>query len=254
MKSDTMRKGFRVLMLISLLVIGYSANALANAIEHDYGDAPGYDWAWHSDASWQRLGYKYDEEGSPNFDNVDPSDDGVFWSTDGGATWGHPDILLGQTVDFRFDMYKEEWGYHSYDAIKVWIDLNQDNVFDPSLEMIFEDKWYLSQTGGSAGVSTSFGTDPTDPIELIFPDPGVYWLRARVTCNLDINGDLSSFIPTGGVPGYQGWGYTCYVGQGEVEDWKLTVMPVPEPASMLLFGSGLFAMGLFGRKKLFKKS
>jgi hypothetical protein len=41
---------------------------------------------------------------------------------------------------------------------------------------------------------------------------------------------------------------TDYYWQGEVEDWKLTVNPVPEPSTMLLVGLGLGSLAVFRRK------
>ena len=42
-------------------------------------------------------------------------------------------------------------------------------------------------------------------------------------------------------------------GDSDFDDIIIAMRPVPEPATMLLLGSGLIGLGVFGRKKLFKK-
>ncbi len=81
-----------------------SVSAFAGS--YDYSDATGYVKASNEDASWQLLGKKCDVE-EINAKAIDTSDDGVFWSIDGGQTWDNTsEITAGTTVKYRFDMYK----------------------------------------------------------------------------------------------------------------------------------------------------
>ena len=224
---------------------------------YDYSDAPAsYGVACNATDDWNRLGSKWNADiYSPGFSD-DWSDDGVSWSID-GANYGNDDILAGQTVTFKFDLYKELWGRHNFDSIGAWLDKNQDGVFSGGTEEeILKDAWYFrtdstdvvvgaNYTPYSSG-STGYPDNVADLtksfyVTLVFPEAGEYWLRARVVCSDDLSDDLSNLGPTGG------WW------QGETEDYKITVTSVPEPATMMLLGSGLIGLAGFGRKKFIKK-
>jgi hypothetical protein len=136
-------------------------------------------------------------------------------------------------------MYKELWGRHHYDFLKVWIDWNQDKDFTDSGEMIYQDSWDFTKEAdykygdGFAGISKSFYSD-----EILIPEylePEEIWLQARVVCN-ESAPTLAALNPTGDY-----W-------QGEVEDWTLTVAPVPEPSTMLLLGLGLGGVAWIRRR------
>ena len=242
-------KNLKWVFAITLALLLFGTNSYAT--NYDFGDAPGYADVMHSDPSWQRLGILWDSESSAKA--VDSSDDGVSWSTDGGTTWGNSEILAGGTVTFKFDMYKDEWGEHDFDALKVWIDWNQDQDFIDSGEMILTDQWNFKTDPGNSGqtptttyaygdglaqITKSFYHNIFIPENSILGD---YWLRARVACNADIRSNFDNMTPTG------------YIYQGEVEDWKFTVKSVPEPATAFLLGIGLFGLATVGRKRLFKK-
>jgi len=236
-----MKKLTRMLALACMMCAGYVGGA--DATSYDYGDAPGYQQAKHSTDQWQTLGTLWSNEPSQRSED---NDDGVAWSLDNGNTWGHDTVTNGQAVWFRFEMHKKLWGRHLYDGLKVWIDWNQDEDFTDTDEKVYQDAWYFRQAPGYR-----YGDDVADIsrwfyMTLEIPEDallGETWLRARVTCDESIGGNLDNMDPTG------------YLWQGEVEDWKLKIeeamappASIPEPSTMLLLGIGLGSAALFGRR------
>ncbi len=237
-----MKKLFIALTLATSVSIGLSSKALAidyqwSDAPSDYSDATDYEAAWHFEQTWQKLGTAWDKETAPK--DIDTSDDGVSWSLDGGSTYGHDEIYAGQSVDFKFDMYKNTWGGHSLDLLKVWIDWDQDYSFDEKDVVLYEEWDFTLEDGYTKGmyaanISKSFYLNLIIPDE--FTDPTSLWMRARVVCDADISA-VGSFDSTG------------YLQQGEVEDYQLTVAPIPEPSTFLLFISGIMGLSWYNRKR-----
>jgi hypothetical protein len=239
-------KGALTTSALALLFSGFTmiSNATVANGFGDYGDATGYVPVLSADGSWQRLGTAWDAESSPNV--VDGSDDGISWSINGGA-FGHEVIGKGASVVFKADVYKELWGTHDFDALKIWIDSDKDKSFETSEEVLAA-KWefgsaaYTNNTWDGANfyanVSKTFYTNA-----ITFSDTGSFWLRARVVCSRDLDGGSYGDALIGNMDNFTS---TANFEQGETEDWSFNV---PEPSMLLLFGAGLSVLGLIRRKK-----
>ena len=239
-----MKKLFVVLLFVSMFFMT-SANCFGSMV----GDAPNppYEWAGHGTAEWQRLGAS----------NL--VDDGVWWSTDGGSTWGHNDVQVGDQIKFRFALWSAGYGNHVYDQIKAWVDWDQNGNWDNNSEVIIADRFFKVATDPDGdprpdiwNIShyndqvSGFNRDSynslhartnyfvTGAMSITDQMIGGLWLRARVSC------DETPFDTMGPY----GWMY-----QGEVEDWSIPVNSVPLPASAWLLSTGIVGLIGYRRKK-----
>jgi len=207
---------------------------------YDYGDAPNNKnapnngEAWNLKGIWQQLG------------EVNGKDDGVFWSVDNGSTWSNTTsaLIIGQTVRFKFLFWQLNEGAHQYDQLLAVIDIDQDGKFEKGKYQKDYRTGIETLTYQQVGTDNSKAATMTPIFVDYFVDPALYedgdttWLRARVTCN---HTEWPKVGPYG------------ELGQGETEDYQLTfrAAPVPEPATMLLFGTGIAGLaGVIRRRRM----
>ena len=282
MKNAVVVSLLSLLSLVSSAVYAGETKSCAekgNKTNWDYSDAPAsYGTACHLTPYWQRLGDSWDSdtvadsqvEGSDN-----ASDDGVVWrvSSDEGQSWSEygndVEITQGDQVEFQYTFNRSETGWHYFDQLKSWFDWDIDGSFDNS-DIVTEINWNklvdsdklegdaLSDEqqwgqGGYNGLwSDRVGYDVwnngdtqlvyTQTIEIpLDAVTGETWMRARVVCSNSLSNYASNM--TMDATGFQD--------QGEVEDYKLTILAkstppptdVPEPTGLVLFASALAFLG-----------
>lgn len=206
----------------------------------------------HGSEAWQVLGTKA---------NLD----GVSWTTDGGATWTQDATLyVGQTVQFKFDMYKPTTGTHRSDHLEAWIDWDQSGTLEDGAEtvaygevMIYNDPVAYGAAPAPADLVNLAGTSysyTSDSFSLTWDMAGDYWLKALVTCSESLVSTYNGSNKLIGDPetvwdsqwdagvDYQALlrSDLTYLWQGESEIYKFTV--VSEPAAFALFGLGLVSL------------
>lgn len=206
--------------LLALLLAGVAFPADTKAC-HDYGDAPdsygtllASDAAWHAVVSGFHLGALIDDEGDGQPSAGADGDDLNGVDDEDGIVFTS---LLTAGMQAQLDAILTTDGL--LDAfLNAWVDFNADGDWDDAGEQIFTDV-ALADGVNSLGFLVPVGATLGDT-----------YARFR----LDSGGGLTPY---------------GLADDGEVEDYLVTIVPTPEPATLSLVALGLAVSAGFRRRR-----
>lgn len=171
----------------------------------------------HETTKWQSIGRE-------TIATPGSSNNGVFYSLDDGLSWlgltSGIEFTVGQTVDFKVEIYKEFQGTHISDVAKVWLDdaemakgewaLASNGNKKTVTEWVQSGWWGYNKTTTSSYYDGNVFDDSQNPITDLskltylgsigftktFTEVKEYELTARAMCS----DDLSKVVTTDGNP------------------------------------------------------